>query len=138
MTVWKKEVIRTQKSHPPHATYSQAVKAGNLFFAGVGPFDKEGKTVPGDLKTHTRTCMENLKALLIEAGTTLENLVAVTVYLKNYEKYYYEFDEAYREYIKEDPPARVVVQPAELPWGALVLLSVTAIIPEKQRVCVHQ
>jgi 2-iminobutanoate/2-iminopropanoate deaminase len=126
----RKEAIKTAKSHPPHATYSQAIKAGNFVFAGLGPFDLEGKPVAKDIKLQTKVCMENLTALLTEAGTTLDNLVEVTVYALSHKKYYRPFDEVYRQYVKKDPPARVFIEVAGLPKGALVIMSVTAIIPE--------
>jgi 2-iminobutanoate/2-iminopropanoate deaminase len=106
-----KEVFKTNRAPAPIGPYSQAVKAGSLLFiSGQGPIDpKTGKKVAGDIKEQTRQVLENLKGILEAAGLTLENVVKVNVYLKNMNDFP-KMNEVYKEYFKENPPARTTVQ----------------------------
>ncbi|WP_456321948.1 Rid family detoxifying hydrolase, partial [Palaeococcus sp. (in: euryarchaeotes)] len=79
-----KEIVFSESAPKPIGPYSQAVKAGNfLFIAGQIPADKDGNLVKGDIKAQTRQVLENIKAILEAAGGSLENVVKVTVYLKD-------------------------------------------------------
>jgi len=106
-----KEVFKTDRAPAPIGPYSQAVKAGSLLFiSGQGPIDpKTGKKVDGDIKEQTRQVLENIKGILEAAGLTFENVVKVNVYLKNMSDFP-EMNEVYKEYFKENPPARTTVQ----------------------------
>jgi 2-iminobutanoate/2-iminopropanoate deaminase len=106
-----KEVFKTNRAPAPIGPYSQAVKAGSLLFiSGQGPIDpKTGKKVAGDIKEQTRQVLENIKGILEAAGLTLENVVKVNVYLKNMSDFP-KMNEVYKEYFKENPPARTTVQ----------------------------
>jgi len=106
-----KEVFKTNRAPAPIGPYSQAVKAGSLLFiSGQGPIDpKTGKKVDGDIKEQTRQVLENIKGILEAAGLTFENVVKVNVYLKNMSDFP-EMNEVYKEYFKENPPARTTVQ----------------------------
>jgi len=106
-----KEVFKTNRAPAPIGPYSQAVKAGSLLFiSGQGPIDpKTGKKVAGDIKEQTRQVLENIKGILEAAGLTLENVVKVNVYLKNMNDFP-KMNEVYKEYFKENPPARTTVQ----------------------------
>jgi 2-iminobutanoate/2-iminopropanoate deaminase len=106
-----KEVFKTNRAPAPIGPYSQAVKAGGLLFiSGQGPIDpKTGKKVAGDIKEQTRQVLENIKGILEAAGLTLENVVKVNVYLKNMSDFP-KMNEVYKEYFKENPPARTTVQ----------------------------
>jgi 2-iminobutanoate/2-iminopropanoate deaminase len=106
-----KEVFKTNRAPAPIGPYSQAVKAGSLLFiSGQGPIDpKTGKKVAGDIREQTRQVLENIKGILEAAGLTLENVVKVNVYLKNMSDFP-KMNEVYKEYFKENPPARTTVQ----------------------------
>ncbi|AKG38979.1 MAG: RidA family protein [Infirmifilum sp.] len=122
-----KEVIFTDKAPKPIGPYSQAVKAGGfIFVAGQIPIDpKTGELVTGGIREQTKRVFENIKAILEAVGASLEDVVYVTVYLKDLGMFK-EFNEVYSYYFQKDPPSRVTVQVADLPRGALIEVSVIA------------
>ncbi|MCW3980277.1 MAG: Rid family detoxifying hydrolase [Candidatus Bathyarchaeota archaeon] len=106
-----KDVVKTDKAPLPMGPYSQAIKVGDfLFVSGQVSVDPvTAKPVLGDTKTQTIRILENLKAILNEAELTLENVVRVTVYLRNV-KDFGEMNEVYKSYFRTDPPARSTVE----------------------------
>ena len=111
---------RVTRSPSPHA---HAVKAGNLVFvSGIPGFDSHGKVAAGDFGTQMRQCLTNVRHILKEAGTTLDNVAKVTVFLDRRA----DFDEMnaiYREFFGNDPatwPARTTVE-ARLPRKEFLL-----------------
>lgn len=116
-----KEAIFTEKAPKPIGPYSQAIKVGPfLFGSGQIPIDpKIGEIVKGGIEEQTRRVLENIKAILEAAGYSLNDVVKVTVFLKDL-KYFNEFNKVYGEYFKDKPPARTTVQVAELPKGVLL------------------
>ena len=115
-----KEVILTEKAPKPIGPYSQAVKVGPfLFGSGQIPIDPAiGQVVSGGIREQTERVMENIKAVVEAAGYSMDDVVKVTVFIKDL-KYFSEFNEVYAKYFKE-PPARTTVQVAELPKGVLL------------------
>ncbi len=109
----KKEIVLSKKISKPLGIYSQAVKAeGNrlLFISGMTARDKEGKVVgKGDIKLQTRQVLENIKAVLEEAGATFDQIVKVTVYVTDM-SHFTEIHQARAEYFKKDYPASTMVQ----------------------------
>ncbi len=110
-----KEVVFSGDAPRPIGPYSQAVKVGNfLFISGQIPADKDGNLVEGDIKAQTRQVLENIKAILEAAGAGLENVVKVTVYLKDMNDFG-AMNEVYSEYFGESKPARAAVEVSRLP-----------------------
>ncbi len=125
----KREMIDTQKAPRLPLPFSQAVKWGNLVFvSGQGPIDPITHQVKGDIKVQTERMLENIKAILEEAGTTLANVMSTTVYLTDLENFD-GMNEIYRRYFPKDPPPRATVQ-AGLLRGMLVEMQCIAAIPE--------
>ena len=122
-----RRVIYTPKAPKPVGPYSQGVIAGNyLFVSGQIPIDPEtGEVVKGDFKTQVRRVLENIKAIVEASGASMKDVVKVTVYLKDMNKFR-EFNEIYKEYFKEEPPARSVVEVSNLPKN--VDLEIDAIV----------
>ncbi|MEZ0345145.1 MAG: RidA family protein [Infirmifilum sp.] len=122
-----KRIVFTEKAPRPIGPYSQAVEAGGLLFvAGQIPINPEtGELVQGSIREQTKQVLENIKAIIEAAGLSLRHVVYTTVYLKDL-KMFNEFNEVYSTYFPEDPPARVTVQVADLPRGALIEISVIA------------
>ena len=95
---------------------SPAVKAGGfVFVSGAPPIDlKTGAIVPGDIVTQTEASLENLKATLEAAGSSLDKVVKVTIFAAN-SAYYGTINKVYARYFPKDPPARTFVTVASWP-----------------------
>jgi len=126
-----KEAVFTDRAPRPVGPYSQAVKAGNLLFiSGQIPIDpRTGELVRGDFKSAVRRVMENLKAIVEAAGATMDDVVKVTVYIRDISKFG-EFNEVYSKYFRGPPPARVVVEVSNLPLNADVEVEAIALLRE--------
>jgi 2-iminobutanoate/2-iminopropanoate deaminase len=111
-----KEIISTEKGPKALGPYSQAVKAnGFIFTAGQGPLDPAtGKLVEGDTAAQTMRVMENLKAIVEAAGSSLDRAVKANVYLKDMQDFA-AMNEVYGRYFPQNPPARTTIQAARLP-----------------------
>jgi 2-iminobutanoate/2-iminopropanoate deaminase len=123
-----KTVIRTEAAPAPFqgAPYNQAIRAGELVFVagqlGLKPGDT---TIEGDITEQTEQVMQNLKAILEEAGSSLADLVKTTVFLQNLGDFA-AMNEVYARHIGDRPPARSTVEVAKLPSGALVEIEAVA------------
>jgi len=123
-----KRIIKTDQAPPAIGAYSQAVVANGLVFAsGQLALDpRTGQLVPGDARTQTKRIMENLKAVLTAAGSSMEKVVKATVFLRDLNDFGV-VNEIYGEYFQENPPARSTVQVAKLPREAAVETDVIAL-----------
>jgi len=124
-----KEVISTADAPKAIGPYEQAIKVGEFIYAsGQIPLDpKTGNVVEGDIKIQTRRAMENLKAVLEAAGSSLDRVVKTTVFLKNIGDFT-AMNEVYAEYLGAAKPARSTVAVADLPRGALVEIDLIALV----------
>ncbi|HDJ97343.1 MAG: deaminase [Thermoprotei archaeon] len=113
-----KEIVFTEKAPRPIGPYSQAVVAGGFIFgSGQIPIDPAtGEIVEGDIEVQTQRVLENIKAVLEAAGSSLEKVVFVTVFLSDLSDYP-RFNEVYAEYFGGSPPARTTVEVSRLPKG---------------------
>lgn len=108
--------------------YSQAIQAGNLIFvSGQLPIDVASGEMPSDIKAQTRQSIANIKAILAEAGATLDNVVKTTVFLADM-SYFGPMNEVYAEEFKKVYPARCAFAVKELPKQALVEIEVIAAV----------
>jgi len=109
----KKKIIVSEKLSPPLGIYSEAVLGEGkrlLFISGMTARDREGKVVgKGDMRAQTRQVMENIKAVLDQAGATFDHIVKVTVFITDMSKFK-EIHEVRAEYFKRDYPASTMVQ----------------------------
>ncbi|HEV2592491.1 MAG TPA: Rid family detoxifying hydrolase [Gaiellaceae bacterium] len=126
-----KEVVRTEAAPAPFqgAPYSQAIKAnGFVFVSGqlaLHPGDKQIE-VEG-ITEQTQRVFQNLRAILEEAGSSLDNLVKTTVFLQNLDDFA-GMNEVYASHVGDRPPARSTVEVAKLPSGALVEIEAIALL----------
>ena len=124
-----KEIISTSNAPAAIGPYSQAVKAGNLLFiSGQIPLDPAtGTVVEGDVTVQATRVLENVKAILTEAGATFDNVVKTTVFLKDMNDFA-AMNAVYGQYYAENCPARSAVEVGRLPKDVLVEIETIAYI----------
>ena len=126
-----KEVVRTEAAPAPFqgAPYSQAIKAnGFVFISGqlaLRPGEKD--LMGGEIGAQTEQVFANLRAILEEAGSSLDQLVKTTVFLQNLDDFA-GMNEVYAKHVGSTPPARSTVEVAKLPSGALVEIEAIALV----------
>jgi 2-iminobutanoate/2-iminopropanoate deaminase len=113
-----KQVLRSDKLHPPVGVFSPAVKVpaqGHIIYvSGLTARTPEGKThAPGDVREQTRYILENLKTLLAEGGGTIDDVVRVVVYIRNMNDFK-AIHEVRAQYFTKDPPASTMVEVSRL------------------------
>ena len=123
----KKEALLTDEAPQPIGPYSQAIRAGKfLFVAGQVPLDPaNGLLIEGDIAAQTRRTLDNVMAILANAGLGPQNVVKTTIYLCDMSDFA-RMNEIYGTYFAEVPPARAAVQVARLPKDALIEIDVIA------------
>ena len=121
-----KETVKTQNAPQPLGPYSQAVKVGNfLFVSGQGPINpKTGKIDETEISAQARQTLQNVKAIVEASGFSLQDVVKVSIFLKNASDFQ-KMNEVYRRFFSENPPARTTVE-GKLP-AADMLVTVDAI-----------
>jgi 2-iminobutanoate/2-iminopropanoate deaminase len=121
-------------SAPP---FRAAVRAGNLLYlSGALATGADGKIVAGDIKAQTRQALQNLKGVLEENGRRIENVAAVTVYLRHANDFA-AMNEVYRTWWPADPPARTTVMVNLVVPDALIEISMIALTNAVERRVVH-
>ncbi len=127
-----KKIINTTNAPKAIGPYSQAVMSGNtLYISGQIPINPEtGKVVENDIRVQTRQVMENIKAILSEAGFTLGNVVKSTCLLSDMANFA-AMNEVYGSYYTENPPARAAFAVKELPLGVLIEIETIAVISKQ-------
>lgn len=126
----QKEIIETNKAPQPVGPYSQAVKAnGFLFLAGQVPIIPEtGAFQIGTFDAQCRLVLENIKAVLKAGGTSLEQVVKVTIFLRDMEDFG-QLNTIYSEYFEEGKPARTCIQAGRLPKDVDIEIEAIALCP---------
>lgn len=124
-----KMIISTAKAPAALGPYSQAVKVGNLLYtSGQLAINAEtGEFINDDIQKATAQSLDNVKAILEEAGTSLDKVVKTLVFLKDMNDFA-AMNEIYAKYFHSNPPARSCVQAGKLPKDALVEIEVIAIV----------
>lgn len=123
----EKKIIRTDKAPAPIGPYNQAVQYGNmLFVSGQIALDpNDGSLFVGDIAIETEKVMENIKAILNEAGMDFSNIIKSSIFLMDMGKFA-TVNEIYARYFSDNFPARETVQVSGLPKGVQVEISVIA------------
>ena len=108
--------------------FSPGIKFGDLIFvSGQGPIDQNGKVVPGDVKSQTKTTLENFRRVLVAAQSGFEYVLQTTVYLSDLNDYA-EMNETYSTFFPDPKPARATVR-ADLLFGMKVEIQGIAYLP---------
>lgn len=125
-----KTIILTKDAPAPIGPYNQGIiaKGSFLFIAGQVPIDPHnGQVIQGDIKIQTRQVLKNLNAILEQSGSTYENVVKTTVFLKDMNEFA-GMNEVYAEFFKSEPPARSTVEVARLPRDVHVEIEAIAVV----------
>ncbi len=125
-----KKVILTNKAPQPIGPYSQAILTPQnlLFVSGqIGINPKNGELAKNGVVDEAKQALENLKAILESAGTDINNVVKITVFLQDINDFE-QVNQIYSQYFQSDPPARSCIQVGALPKGAKVEIEAIAFI----------
>lgn len=122
------KVINTEKAPAALGPYSQAIEVkGTLYVSGQIPFIPETMTcVSDDVQEQTKQSLENVKAILEDAGYTLNDVVKAGVFIKDMNDFPL-INEIYAQYFSENKPARACVEVARLPKDVKVEIEVIAV-----------
>jgi 2-iminobutanoate/2-iminopropanoate deaminase len=123
----RKELVRTGPA-PMNLPFSPGIKFGDLIFvSGQGPIEQNGKVVQGDVKSQTKTTLENFRRVLVAAQSGLEYVLQTTVYLSDLNDYS-SMNEVYSTFFPDPKPARTAVR-ADLLFGMRVEIQGIAYVP---------
>jgi len=124
----EKDAIISDELPAPKGPYSPAIRAGGfVFVSGQGPIDPAtGEVVKRDIQQQTRLVLENVRAILGAAGSSLDKVVKTNVYLSDIANFA-AMNEVYATFFTTEPPARTTIQAAALPLGIDVEIDVIAL-----------
>ncbi|GEK31033.1 reactive intermediate/imine deaminase [Kurthia zopfii] len=120
--------VATAKAPAAIGPYVQGMIVNNMFYSsGQIPLTADGVMVEGDITAQTNQVFENLKAVLAEAGSSLDQVVKTTVFMADMNDFA-EMNEAYATHFGEHKPARSAVEVARLPKDSQVEIEVIALV----------
>jgi 2-iminobutanoate/2-iminopropanoate deaminase len=124
-----RKIVATGKAPKAVGPYSQGVVAGGFVFTAgmLGLSPQTGELVGADAAAQARQALSNIKNILEAAGSSLERVVKITLYLTDISSFS-EVNEAYAEFFSQDPPARSTVEIGPLPKGGLVEIDAVALL----------
>ncbi|MDO4536232.1 MAG: RidA family protein [Clostridium perfringens] len=121
-----KKIINTKNAPGAIGPYSQGTECGNLIFvSGQLPIDMSTGKLATEIKAATKASLDNVKAILEEAGSSMNQVLKTTVLLKDINDFA-AVNEVYGTYFTKDCPARACFQVGKLPKDALVEIEVIA------------
>ncbi|GAA0067094.1 TPA: RidA family protein [Clostridium perfringens] len=121
-----KKIINTEHAPAAIGPYSQGVIVGDLIYtSGQLPLNSETKVLETEIKAATKQSLENCKAILENAGSSIDKVFKTTVFVKDLNDFA-AVNEVYGKYFNENPPARSCVQVAKLPMDAPIEIEVIA------------
>lgn len=124
-----KKVISTTKAPAAIGPYSQAIEINNMIYtSGVIPIDpEEGSIADGGIKVQADRVLKSLSALLESCGTSMDNVIKTTVFIKNMDDFA-AMNEVYAKYFSKNSPARSCVEVARLPKDVLIEMEAIAVL----------
>ena len=121
------QTISTQNAPAAIGPYSQGVKVGNLIFtSGQLPMNPQSGELVADIEGATKQSLDNIKAILEFAGTSMDKIVKTVVFLRDMNDFA-AMNVVYATYFPSNPPARSAVQVARLPKDAVVEIEAIAL-----------
>lgn len=125
-----RKIISSSLAPQPVGPYNQAVLVNHtLYLSGVLGADKIGKLVEGGAVAEARQALTNMGHILKEAGSNYNKVVKTTIFLQNMNEFA-GVNEVYKEFFKENYPARSTIQVAKLPMGAQFEIEAIAVTSE--------
>lgn len=122
------KAIHTNEAPAAIGPYSQGIIVNNMFYSsGQIPLTPAGVLVTGDIEAQTHQVFANLKAVLTEAGASLDTVIKTTVFIKDMNDFA-RLNDVYGEYFGEHKPARSCIEVARLPKDVLVEIEVIALV----------
>ena len=128
----KAQKITTTKAPAPGGWYSQAFRVGNLIFtAGITAHDPATQQLiaPGDIVAQTRQILKNMDQILKEAGSDLQHVFKTLVFVSDIDQFQI-FNETYKEFFPEDPPARSTMEIGKFNNGMMIEIEAIATVIE--------
>ncbi len=123
-----KRIINTDKAPAAVGPYSQAVRAGDmLFISGQIPIDPATGTMVDGLEAQVTRVLDNIRAIVEEAGGSMASIVKCTVLLQSMDDFK-AMNGVYAGYFESDPPARAAFEVGALPLGAMVEIEAIAVL----------
>lgn len=123
-----KKVIKTNNAPGAIGPYSQGIIVNDMIYtSGQLPIDVKTGEMPEDISAQTKQSLENVKAILEEAGSSMTNIIKTTVFLSDMENFK-AMNDVYETFFEDDYPARSAFEVARLPKDALVEIEVIATI----------
>jgi len=125
-----KKIIISDKAPKAIGPYSVAIRIGDLLVFTSGQLGLEpatGNLAPGGIEAETRQALTNIRHVLADSGSGLEQVVKTTVFLKDMADFA-KMNTVYAEFFAENPPARSTIQAAALPKGGVVEIEAVAIL----------
>ncbi len=127
-SIMEKKIIKTSGAPAPIGPYNQGVMVGDLLFVSgqIAADPATGALLTEDIKQEAKQVMDNIGAVLNEAGLNYDHVVKSTIYLSNMDNFS-SVNEVYGSYFGEDAPARETVEVSRLPKDVNVEISVIAV-----------
>ncbi len=123
-----KEITMSSKAPKAIGPYSHANKAGNMvFISGQVPLTADGTVIDESIEAQTKQCLENVKAIVEEAGGTLGNIVKTTIFVTDLGNFA-RVNEVYATFFTENHPARTTVEISKLPLGVGIEIEAIAVL----------
>lgn len=125
----EKKVFQTNKAAVTGGPYSQAIiHRGIIYVSGQGAVDPQTNEIKlGSVEEEAGLALENLRIILQQAGSSLDKVLTITVYLLDIGEYA-RFNEVYKKYFRENRPARTCIQAGSLPFNTRVEITATAYV----------
>jgi len=129
----KKEIVKLKGIIVPPSPFNHVVRAGNFVFLSsqLSADLKVHKILGGNIREQTKQALENIKFLLESAGSSMDDIVKIVIYMKDVKNDFNTMNDVYRKYFKKgEEPARVTVQALSPIEKIDIEIEATAIIPE--------
>ncbi|MCE9644865.1 MAG: RidA family protein [Chloroflexi bacterium] len=125
----KKKIIHTEKAPKAIGPYSQAIRTESMVYTAgqIGLDPVSGELVSASVEEQTRQALTNIRNVLETAGSSIDNVVKTTVFLKDMNDFS-KMNAIYAEFFGENPPARSTIAVAGLPKGGLVEIEAVALL----------